>query len=170
MLIRGFARVGIIALIDEATGFQKLRARDELQKILAAYIAPDLLPWAKRFPDVFYENLYRVRGWNYEAGSNARTAYIGKLTNTLIYEQLPPGVLAELRSKNPRDPTTKRRKHMYHQFLTEDIGHPHLDKQITTVTTLLSVADNWNEFARLFAKKFPPGPGDLFAPPPKSDK
>lgn len=166
ILIRAFARVGIIALVDEATGYQKQRARDELQKILSAYISADLLPWSKRFPDAFYEQLYRVRGWKYEAGSNARTAYIGKLTNTLIYEQLPPGVLNELRQKNPRDPETNRRRHTHHQFLTNDIGHPHLDKQITAVTTLLSVSDDWTEFARLFAKKFPPGPGDLFASPP----
>lgn len=50
ILIRGFARVGIIALIDEATGYQADRARDELNKILQAYIAKELLPWTKRFP------------------------------------------------------------------------------------------------------------------------
>ena len=92
-LIRAFAKVGIIALVDEVTGYQKFRARDELQKILAAYIAPELLSWAKRFPDSFYEHLHRVRGWSYAPGNNSRTAYIGKLTNSLIYEQLPTGVL-----------------------------------------------------------------------------
>jgi hypothetical protein len=170
VLIRAFARVGIIALVDEATGFQKLRARDDLQKILSAYISSDLLPWTKRFPDSFYEHLHRVRGWKYEPGGYARTAYIGKLTNALVYEQLPPGVLSELRAKNPRDPDTNRRKRTHHEFLTSDIGHPHLDKQIAAVTTLLSVSDDWTEFTRLFAKKFPSGAGDLFAlPPPKID-
>ena len=163
LLMRALAHVGIISLVDEATGYQKVRARDELQKILAAYIAPELLPWAKRFPDAFYEHLHRVRGWKYAPGSNARTAYIGKLTNALVYEQLPKGVLDELRAKNPRDPETKRRRHTHHELLTADIGHPHLDKQILTVTTLLSVSDDWVEFVRLFSKKFPPGPGDLFA-------
>ncbi|MBJ6986909.1 P63C domain-containing protein [Devosia sp. MC521] len=166
MLLRGLLNVGIVALVDEATGYQKVRARDELQKILAAYVSPELLPWAKRFPDSFYENLHRVRGWEYKPGSNARTAYIGKLTNTLIYEQLPTGVLDDLREKNPRDPITKRRKHNHHELLTTDIGNPHLERQIISVNTLLSVSDDWSEFTRLFTKKFPPGPGDLFAPPP----
>ena len=165
LLLRGFARVGIVALVDEATGYQKVRARDELQKILAAYIAPELLPWAKRFPNSYFEQLHRVRGWNYEPGSNARNAYIGKLTNALIYEQLPKGVLDELRSKNPHDPVTKRRKHTHHEFFTSDIGHPHLEKQIIVVTTLLSISDEWSDFTRYFSKKFPPGPGDLFALP-----
>lgn len=166
MLLRGLIHVGIVALVDEATGYQKVRARDELQKILAAYVSPELLPWAKRFPDSFYEHLHRVRGWEYKPGSNARTAYIGKLTNTLIYEQLPTGVIEELRAKNPRDPITKRRKHTHHEFLTAEVGNPHLERQIVAVTTLLSVSDDWSEFARLFTKKFPPGPGDLFAPAP----
>lgn len=168
LLYEGLAATGIIALIDEVTGYQKFRARDELQKILAAYISPELLPWAKRFPDSYYEHLHRVRGWKYEPGSNARNAYIGKLTNALIYQQLPEGVIEELRTRNPRDPLTKRRKHTHHELLTADVGHPHLDRQIVSVTTLLSVSDDWSEFSRLFSKKFPPGPGDLFAlPPPK---
>jgi hypothetical protein len=165
-ILRGLLNVAIVALVDEATGYQKVRARDELQKILAAYVSPDLLPWAKRFPDNFYEHLHRVRGWRYAPGNNARTAYIGKLTNSLIYEQLPKGVLDELRAKNPRDPSTRRRRHSHHEFLTTDIGNPHLEKQIVAVTTLLSVSDDWAEFARLFSKRFPPGPGDLFTPPP----
>jgi hypothetical protein len=166
ILVRSLSKVGIIALVDEATGYQKVRARDELHKILAGYIAAELLPWAKRFPDSFYEELHRVRGWKYAPGSNARNAYIGKLTNTLIYKQLPRGVLDELRSKNPRDPVTKRRKRTHHEYLTSDVGHPHLDKQIVAVTTLLSVSDDWSEFARLFTRKFPPGPDDLFSLPP----
>ena len=105
ILLGGLAEVGIVALVDAATGYEKVRARDELQKILAAYIAPELLPWAKRFPDSYYEHLHRVRGWQYKPGSNARTAYIGKLTNALIYQQLPAGVIDELRAKNPRDPS-----------------------------------------------------------------
>ncbi len=170
LLMRSLADVGIVALVDEATGYQQFRARDELQKILAAYIAPDLLPWSQRFPQNFYAELHRVRGWPYKEGSNKRNHYIGKLTNELIYKQLPQGVLDELKRKNPTIPMIKRRKHLHYRFLTEEVGDPHLQKQIISVTTLLSVADDWDEFTRLFCKKFPPGPGDLFALPPPSEK
>jgi hypothetical protein len=170
ILVRGLARTGIIALVDDATGYTKVRARNELQAILSSYIAPELLPWSQRFPDSFYEELHRVRGWKYEPGSNRRNHYIGKLTNELIYKQLPQGVLDELRAKNPRDPEKRRRRYVHHQFLTSDIGHPHLEKQIVSVTTLLSVSDSWAEFARLFSKKFRPGPDDLFALPQSDDE
>lgn len=166
-LLRGFEKIGIISLVDDATGYTKVRARDELQAILAAYISAELLPWAKRFPDSFYEELHRVWGWNYTPGSNARNAYIGKLTKALIYDPLPPGVIEELESKNPYDPEKRRRKHLHHQLLTSNIGHPHLEKQIVSVTTLLRISSDKDEFIRHFAKAFPPARDDLFAPPPK---
>lgn len=165
VLLDALADVAIIALIDEATGYQRRRAHDALQKILSAYISPELLPWQKRFPITFYEHLYRVMGWEYDASSTARTAYVGKLTNKLIYEKLPPGVLKELRRKNPTDPVSKRRKHKHHQLLTEDAGHPHLQNQITAVTTLLRATPSgkWKFFETLFNEAFPPPQGNLFA-------
>jgi hypothetical protein len=169
MLMRALADVGIVALVDEATGYQQFRARDELQKILAAYISPELLPWAKRFPDAFYEELHRVRGWPYTPGNNARNGYIGKLTKALIYDPLPPGVIDELERKNPYDPEKRRRKHLHHRLLTTNVGHPHLEKQIVSVTTLLRISEDWAEFTRHFSKAFPPGPADLFRLPPPGD-
>ena len=169
-LIRAFARVGIIALVDEATGYQQFRARDELQKILAAYVSPELMPWTQRFPQNFYAELHRVRGWKYAPGSNKRNHYIGKLTNELIYKQLPEGVLEELRKKNPVIPEKGRRKNLHYRFLTEEVGDPHLQKQIISVTTLLSVSDDWTDFTRLFSKKFKPKSDDLFSLPAPSDE
>ena len=92
-LIRAFATVGIIALVDEATGYQAEREKDELQKILSAYILPELMPWTRRFPPEFYEQMFRLWGWQYRPLSLQRPQYAGKLTNQLIYKKLPPGVL-----------------------------------------------------------------------------
>lgn len=153
ILMRGLAHVGITALIDEATGYEKVRDRDELNKILEAYISQELLPWAKRFPDEFYQQLFRLRRWQYQPLSVKRPKYVGKLTNELIYEKLPPGVLSGLRERNPV--TTKGyRKHKFFQFLTDDIGDPHLEKQITAVVTLMRVSSNWATFERLFKRAF----------------
>ncbi len=154
ILLRGFARVGIIALIDEATGYQADRARDELNKILEAYISKELLPWTKRFPDEFFKQLYRLRGWDYREGNHKRFRVVGKLVNKLIYEPLPPGVLKDLKHKNP--PNEKGyRQFKHHQFLTPDIGNEHLSKQLVEVTTLMRVAESQGEFERLFRKAFP---------------
>lgn len=136
ILVRSFAKVGLIALIDEATGYQHEREKDELQKILSAYIAEELLPWQKRFPDSFYQELFRLNGWDYTVkGIKKRPGIIGKWTNKLIYEQLPPGVLEELKRVTPKSARL-------HQSLTSDIGQPELSTQITRIVTVFRISDN----------------------------
>lgn len=153
VLIRAFATVGIIALVDEATGYQAEREKDELQTILSAYIAPELMPWTRRFPPEFYKQMFRLWGWQYRPMSLQRPMLAGKLTSQLIYEKLPKGILEELRRKNPPN-EDGRRKHKHHQFLTDDIGNPHLEKQVALVTMLFRISPNkrvfWNHFARAF--------------------
>jgi hypothetical protein len=155
ILMRGFARVGIIALIDEATGYQYDRDRQALYKILEAYVAKELLPWAKKFPDEYYRELFRLRGWTYTPLSVARPVLVGKLTNILIYDRLPPGVKEELQRKNPKEHRTGRRKHKYFQFLTEDIGIPHLDKLLAVTIAFMKASSNWSKFMRLFNRAVP---------------
>src|SRR5262249_45763036 len=100
ILVRGFARVGIIALVDEATGYQADRARDSLAKILEAFVTKELRKWVKTFPAEFYQELFRLRGLPYN-GSVKKPQYIGHLTNDLVYSRLAPGVLDELRKLTP---------------------------------------------------------------------
>lgn len=163
-LLDGLADLAIDALIDEATGYQRRRAHDSLQKILAAYVLPEFRPYDTKFPISYYEQIYRVMGWPFDASSSARTSYIGKLTNRLIYDRLPPGVADELRRRNPVDPTTKRRRGYHHRLLTVGVGERHLDGQITAVTTLLRATPRgqWKFFEALFNQAFPPMQGDLF--------
>ena len=66
ILARGLARVGVIALVDEATGYQEVRDKMALQAILDAFLRKELAAWAKRFPDEFYEHIFRLRGWQWK--------------------------------------------------------------------------------------------------------
>ena len=155
LLHRGLARVGVTALVDEATGYQEVRARHELQKILEAYVQAELRPWVRAFPDEFFREIYRLQDWEYRPGTSKRTPYVGKLVNKYIYEQLPHGVLEELRRVNPKNERGHRpRKH--HQHLTADTGNTHLDRQISTVTTLMRISDNKHQFETLFERALPP--------------
>jgi hypothetical protein len=158
ILLRAFARVGIVALVDEATGFQDIRARDDLHKILAAYIAKELLPWTKRFPNEFYKEMFRLWNWPWPPATAYRgprgPRYSAKLTNMLIYDQLPPGVIDALKEKTPPDDRWQRRDRL-HQHLTADIGQPHLEKQVAVATNLMKVCDDKDEFARKFERAFP---------------
>lgn len=158
ILVRSLSKLGIIALVDEATGYQYDREKDELQKILGAYISEELLPWQKKFPDSFYKELFRLNGWrDYTvSGIKKRPGVIGKWTTTLIYEQLPKGVLKELREKTPKNASGNYTAKL-HQSLTEDVGNPHLAAQIYEVLTLFRLSDNmgqvWSQFAKLNSRK-----------------
>ena len=154
-LIRGLARVGIIALVDEATGFQEVRARHELQRILEMYVQEQFRPWVATFPDEFFREIYRLHNWEFKPGQTQRTPHVGKLIKHYVYEQLPEGVLAELERLNPKNHKGNRpRKH--HQHLTATTGNVHLDKQINTVITLMKISRNRAEFEEFFDRAFPP--------------
>lgn len=154
VIMRGLAHVGIIALVDEATGYQDVRARQALEKILEAFIADELLGWAKTFPDDFYRELFRLRRWPYYPPSVKRPALVGKLTNDIVYDRLAPGILAELRKKNPTG-TKGRRRHRHHQWLTEDVGHPRLREHIAAIMALMRAATSWGRFHRSLERAFP---------------
>jgi hypothetical protein len=145
ILVRGFARVGIIALVDEATGYQQVRNRQALEEILEKFIAKELNKWAKTFPDEFYELMFHLKGWPYDPKSVKRPSIIGRYTIDLVYKRLAPGVLEELRRKNP--PSEKgRRKHKYFQWLTEDVGHARLREHLAAVMALMRNATTWDRF------------------------
>jgi len=122
IIILAFAKTGIIAIVDEVTGYQEVRARRSLEQILEKFISKELNKWAKTFPDEFYKEMFRLREWQYIPFSVKRPSYVGKLTNNIVYSRLAPGILEELRIKNPV--TDKGyRKHRLFQWLTEDVGH-----------------------------------------------
>jgi len=158
ILVRGFARVGIIALVDEATGYQAERARNALHEILEKFIAKELQPWIKTFSDEFYMQIFRLNNWPYTAESiKKRPGVIGTWTNDIIYKRLAPGVKEELHRVAERD-EKGRPKHRLFQRLTEDTGHPKLKEHIASVTALMRASSAWRGFLRLLARAFPKYP------------
>lgn len=155
MLMRSFAKVGIIALIDEATGYQEVRERDELHKLLAVYLSEERLRWARTFPDEFYKQIYRLKAWPYPGSGTRRTPLIGKITNDIVYEKLPPGVLPKLRELNPKVESTNRRRWKFFQFLSADIGQPDLRDHLLQLIAIMRAATNWKSFERLLERAFP---------------
>ena len=154
ILMRGLAHVGIIALIDEVTGYDEIRDRRALQAILDAYLRKELAAWAKRFPDEFYQQMFRLRGWQWRGMSVNRPSVVGKYTNDIVYERLAPGILVELQQRNPKDKKGKRHA-KHHQWLTEDIGHPALAQHLHAVIGFMRASSKWDQFYRLLQRAFP---------------
>lgn len=154
LLMRGLAHIGIIALVDEATGYQDTRDRQALQALLDRYLRKELAAWAKKFPDEFYKEMFRLRGWQWRGMKVNRPSVVGNYTNDLVYERIAPGLLNELQRKNPKN-SQGRRKAKHHQWLTEDVGDPALAQHLHAVTGLMRASKDWDQFKRLLDRAFP---------------
>lgn len=153
VLVRAFAHIGIIALVDEATGYQEIRDREALQALLDRYLEKELAAWAKRFPDEFYKQMFRLKGWQWKGIAINRPSVVGRYTNDIVYERLAPGILDELQKRNPTDQKGQR-KHKHHQWLTEDVGHPALAQHLHAVIGLMRASATWDQFQRLLNRAF----------------
>ena len=145
--------IGITALIDEATGFQRDRAKDALAKILEQYIAKELRGWTSTFPVDFYEQIFRLHNWWFDPKNLKRPSVIGHYTNDFVYARLAPGVLDELRARTPM--VDGRRKNKLFQWLTGDVGDPRLRAHLDGIVRLMRGSDSWEEFKQ-FANRFYP--------------
>jgi hypothetical protein len=154
IIVRGLARVGIIALVDEATGYQRDRAKDALAKILEAFVAKELQAWVQTFPPEFYEQMFRLRGLDFPEASVQRPRYFGKLTNDIVYKRLAPGVLEELKRVTPRNedgrPTAK-----FFQSLTSNVGYPKLKEHLGAVIAYMKISKSWDQFMALLNENYP---------------
>jgi hypothetical protein len=154
ILIRGLAHVGIIALVDEATGYQEVRARDALAKVLEAFIAKELQPWVQTFPADYYRELFRLRGLNFPTETVRKPQYFGTLTNDIVYKRLAPGVLEELKRVTPKN-ESGHRKHKFFQRLTDNVGYPKLREHLGAVIAVMKMSTNYHHFLQQLDRHYP---------------
>ena len=155
LLSRGLTRVGIIGLVDEATGYQRDRASNALAEILEKFIAKELRPWVHTFPDEFYAELFRLRGLDFPADSIKRPQYFGHLTNDIIYRRLAPEILERLKEVTPRAPSG-RPKHHLHRRLSDNLGHPKLREHLSAVIAVMKLSSDYDDFIQKLYKVKPP--------------
>lgn len=143
LIIRGLSRVGVIALVDEATGYQDERARNALAEILEQFVTDELRKWIPTFPLNYFKELCRLRQIEFRTDMRL-PSYFGHLTNDVVYSRLAPHILESLRTKNPR--INGRRKYKHFQYLTDDIGDPSLRTHLASVVTIMKLSQTWEEF------------------------
>ncbi|MEM5500733.1 P63C domain-containing protein [Ahrensia kielensis] len=153
ILVRSVAKIGIIALVDEATGYQDTRERLALQKILDRYLKEERRKWSKTFPDEFWFKLVKIKGHESYLALQ-RPGFVGHWVNDVVYSRLAPGIKNKLKELNPRLPSGSR-KSKHHQHFTEDFGLPELKDHLNKVMVLMDAASNKKEFERLLNRSLP---------------
>lgn len=154
ILRSGLGQIGIIGLVDEATGFQYVRDKLALQEILDAYLRRELAAWAQRFPEEFYKQIFRLRGWEWKGMRVNRPQVVARYTNDFVYERITPNLLTELKSRMPKAPSGQN-KGKYHQLFTDDVGHPALAQHLHTVIAFMRAARDWHDLKRLLNSALP---------------
>ena len=168
ILVRSLSKVGILALVDEVTGYQEIRPRDALQKYLELVIGKELATWAKTFPDEFYENIYKLKGWHWPGMAKNRYSVVALYTRDLVYERMAPTeLLKELDQKSPKNERGQRRNKLF-QWLSSDVGKPllaqHLHSLVMFQRLALSSGYGWKRFVATVDRVMPKKDASMFLP------
>lgn len=145
ILMRGFARTGIVALVDEATGYQEMRKKDALAQILETYVAQEIQAYVKSFPQAYYQEMFRLRSLDYSTDTVKRPQYFGHLTNDIVYARIAPGVLDELKRVQRKNESGKPKDKLF-QRLTTNVGYPKLREHLGSVVTIMKLSNDWTDF------------------------
>lgn len=148
MFLAACAKVGLIALIDEATGYQYERAQDALRLKLKLYLEDEMRKWEKTFPDELWREFGRLTNW--PGLLHQRPKYWGKLVMELIYEYLDPDVTDWLRKNAPRPQHGQN----YHQWLSSQYGLKKLIEHLWMVIGMASACHTIGELKMKMAEKY----------------
>jgi hypothetical protein len=146
--LAAFAKTGIEAAIDEATGYQFERADDALRVKLKLFLEDEMRPWEKTFPDELWVQFGRLTRW--KGAIQDRPKYWGKLVNELIYSYLDPDVYKWLRENAPKP----RHGQNYHSWLSSQYGLKKLVEHIWMVIGMATVCHDMRELRDRMAEKF----------------
>lgn len=156
ILLLGLSNVGIIALVDEATGYQEARDKSALQEFLSKFIKEQRGIYVKTYPDEFFEAIFKMRHLTWSiANKGKKPQYIGHYINNFVYSRIAPNVLNELRKVNPKDQSGKRKgKHTQH--IDIDYGHPKLKEHLSILTAFARASGyNWTNWERMVNRALP---------------
>jgi P63C domain len=152
-IVRAAATVGITGLVDEATGYAKVRAKQSVQWALQASIAEDSAAWASRFPKDFWEELARLDGVTSQTRPPLGWA---RYVVLFVYDAVDPDVGRELR-RSPDDPGFRPTVHRW----LEDVGRQRIDSRMASVVSAMRACPDMDAFGAAFAKVLQKGPSHV---------
>ena len=163
ILIRGFASVGIIALVDEATGYQYERPRRDLEEYLKKFLSDSLRRWVKTFPGDYFKHLCRLKGVQLRPDMKL-PQYFGHITNDLVWRRIAPGLLRALKERRSERGS---RSNKLHSWTSDELGKPELLLHLGMVVGLMKLHTDYDAFHKQLdqiASVYPDEPG-LFDDP-----
>jgi hypothetical protein len=140
--------IGLVALVDEATGYQYEREADALQLKLKLYLAEDMRKWERTYPEQLWVEFGRLTNW--KGTIHQRPKYWGKLIMELIYGYLDPDVAKWLKENAPKPMKGQN----YHQWLSSQYGLKKLTEHIWLVIGMAAACHSMKELRERMAERF----------------
>lgn len=148
MFLAACSKVGLIALIDEATGYQFAREEDALQFKLKLYLEEEMRKWEPTFPNELWKEFARLTNW--KGAPHHRPKYWGKLVMEMVYGYLDPDVAQWLKENAPKP----RHGQNYHQWLSSQYGLKKLVEHLWMLVGMASACGSMAELRRKMAEKY----------------
>ncbi len=146
--LRACAKVGIVALVDEVTGYQYDRSQDALRFKLKLYLEEEMRKWEKTFPDQLWVEFGRLTKW--QGSVRLRPKYWGKLVMELVYGYLDKDVADWLKNNAPKPIHGQS----YHQWLSSQYGLKRLTEHLWMIIGMASTCKTMHELRERVAEKF----------------
>lgn len=151
--LKALTNYAIDDLVDRATGFEDMRKRRAINKIIDQYVEKSARPWVKMFNLDFYRHIYRLNGWEFDPENTARPGVVGTWTND-IYDRLAPGVRQALHDRVKRNAKGKPTQKLT-QLLTPEDGKPALERLLEGVILLMRMSEDWSSFKHKLDEYYP---------------
>ena len=161
IIVRSAAKVGIIALVDEATGYIKDKKKEEYRELFREFIREEFRQWEREFPEQLFDMMYRIYNLRRTQG-NKHPRFFAKFIRKYIYAPLANSngaILKMLDDANPVVYTGGGRRYKMFQFLSDVVGLPALRAHIWQVVGIGNATKSKEGFERGFNMAFPQ-PGD----------
>jgi len=158
IILRASAKVGIIALIDEATGYIKDKKKEEYRELFKEFIKQECGEWAREFPEQFFDLIYRLYNLRRSNLKGKHPRFFGHFIRKYIYSPLVNShgaILEMLDGKNPVVYVNGGRKYKLFQFLSDQLGLPALRAHIWQVVGIGNSVRSKESFNRAFENAFP---------------
>ncbi|MCW6512633.1 P63C domain-containing protein [Lichenifustis flavocetrariae] len=158
-IVRSAAKIGIIGLIDEATGFIADKRREEYRDLWTQFIRDECRAYEAEFPEKFFDSIYRLYGLKRKDPKSFRhPQFFGKFIRKYVYAPLANSkgaILEELDAKNPVVYANGGRRYKMFQFLSDEIGMPAVKGHLWQVVGIAASSSDKAAYDRAFYRAFP---------------
>jgi hypothetical protein len=158
-IVRASAKLGIVALVDDATGFIADKRREQYKELFREFIRDEIKLYDEaQFPDQLFDVIYKIYGLPRKGEPNKHPQFFGRFIRKYIYEPLASSngaILEMLDEKNPVVYVNGGRRYKLYNYLSEVVGMPALKAQLWQVIGIGNSVKGKSQFERSFYTAFP---------------